>query len=645
MLALLLRKFAVTPFMPNRYTVIGDIVVLGLTILMFILLLQTYMHRSKSLRLLLNMLGLSMVTTSVNIFYNQILSYVEPNHLLLYILRLVRFSGIACMMFTYLRYLGDPFWIRETVRKTYLIRSGVLLGAAVVLDVVGTVFHFGYYIGEDETIYSGFSPFMVLFLLSIISVFYTIIKHRSRVISPIFWGMFVSNCVTLLLMAIQFMRDQGSFTQVALFFPVLGLIFLFHSNPYDVNTGAVSETYFYEELGEQLEKGHKYVLMSCNMQNFAEALKYNKDLKMEYYQFFRQNVQKGVLYQFPDGRLILSFAKSYSTQQDAVIAKMLEDFKESHSRFNIDYKIVVIETTKSITESMDYVRLIQYIEKTMVSNSIYRVQEQDIQSFYESAYILSELEDIARKKDLDDERIVVYCQPVYNIRTGAYDTAESLMRLQLDRIGMVYPDLFIPLAEENGLIHAISLIILNKTCGAVRTMMEDGYDIKRISVNFSTVDLRYESFCKDVQQIISRNQINYDQIAIEITESQSEADFQTTKEKIIQLRKLGIKFYLDDFGTGYSNFERIMEIPFDIIKFDRSLLLECSRSEASHYMVSTFARMFADLHYSILFEGIESDADQAACEQMHASYLQGYKYSKPIPIEQLSSFLKKRNAS
>ncbi len=148
-----------------------------------------------------------------------------------------------------------------------------------------------------------------------------------------------------------------------------------------------------------------------------------------------------------------------------------------------------------------------------------------------------------------------------------------------------------------------------------------------------------------MQQIISRNQIAYEKIAIEITESQSEADFKTSKEKILQLRELGIKFYLDDFGTGYSNFERIMEIPFDIIKFDRSLLMECSRSEASYYMVSTFARMFTDLHYTILFEGIENEEDETTCEKMHASYLQGYKYSKPIPIEQLSTFLRKKEAS
>ena len=210
---------------------------------------------------------------------------------------------------------------------------------------------------------------------------------------------------------------------------------------------------------------------------------------------------------------------------------------------------------------------------------------------------------------------------------------------------MVFPDQFIPIAEQTGHIHTLSLIILNKTCAAIRSMLERGYDIQRISVNFSTLDVRYDSFCSDVQQIISRNQIPFTKVAIEITESRSEADFNIMKSKVLELQKLGIKFYLDDFGTGYSNFERIMEIPFDIIKFDRSMTIECAKNETSFYMVSTFANMFSQLHYAVLFEGIENDMDELNCVRMSAKYLQGYKYSKPIPIEELANFLVARQAS
>ncbi|MBP0973985.1 MAG: EAL domain-containing protein [Oscillospiraceae bacterium] len=642
---LTLRKYAVLPFAPHLYSAIGDIIVLALTVLMIVLLMQSYTHGKRNFHLMMNMLILTAVSTAANVVNNWIMDSVDPNVLLIYALRDVSSIGLALIMFFYIRYIQTPFWVKEKYQKTYALRSYAGIAIAFVVETLGTIFRFGFYIDEDNTIHMGFSAFMLLYAMYYITIFYAIFKHRSRVIPSIFWGLLGSNCIAIAMLLIQWSRGQTSFTDVAVFFPILGLIFLFHSNPYDINTGAVSEQYFYEELDERLEKERSTVLMSCNIHNFAAALRNNAELRMEYFQFFRQNVHNGVLYQFPDGRLLLTFDRPPRGVHDPTINKMLDDFMGSYAKFNIDYRIVILETSQEIGRSADYVRLIQFIEETMPNNTTYRVEEDDIHRFYKSSYILSELEDIAHKKDLDDERIVVYCQPVYNIETGAYDTAESLMRMRLDRIGMVYPDLFIPLAEKSDLIHSISLIILNKTCGAVRTLIEEGYDIKRISVNFSTVDLRYDSFCKDVQQIISRNQIAYDKIAIEVTESQSEADFRTTKDKVIQLQALGIKFYLDDFGTGYSNFERIMEIPFDIIKFDRSLLLEYGRNEASRYMVNTFADMFTHLQYKILFEGIENDTDETACKQMNASYLQGYKYSKPIPIEQLKTFLRNKSAS
>lgn len=129
----------------------------------------------------------------------------------------------------------------------------------------------------------------------------------------------------------------------------------------------------------------------------------------------------------------------------------------------------------------------------------------------------------------------------------------------------------------------------------------------------------------------------YDKVAIEITESQNESDFDILKERITELKDSGITFYLDDFGTGYSNFERIMELPFDIIKFDRSLVIGSKNSPKAETLVDYLAHMFTDMNYSVLYEGIEDEQDEEHCANMFARYLQGYKYFKPI--EGLSEFL------
>jgi EAL domain-containing protein (putative c-di-GMP-specific phosphodiesterase class I) len=256
---------------------------------------------------------------------------------------------------------------------------------------------------------------------------------------------------------------------------------------------------------------------------------------------------------------------------------------------------------------------------------------------------LSELGDIYRSRNLRDSRVLAYCQPVYNLKTGKYDTAEALMRLKLPDIGMVFPDQFIPLAEENGYIHVLTEIMLQKTCDVIKYLMREGYEVKRISVNVSVLEMRDESFTEDFGKIIKDTEIPDEKIAIEITESHSENDFMVMKNMINDLKDNGIKFYLDDFGTGYSNMERIMELPFDIIKFDRSLTIASGEQAKSRTMISHLANMFSDVGYAILYEGVEDDAEEKRCMGMRARYLQGYKYSRPIPIEQLTEFFIKED--
>jgi EAL domain-containing protein (putative c-di-GMP-specific phosphodiesterase class I) len=104
---------------------------------------------------------------------------------------------------------------------------------------------------------------------------------------------------------------------------------------------------------------------------------------------------------------------------------------------------------------------------------------------------------------------------------------------------------------------------------------------------------------------------------------------------------MGIQFYLDDFGTGYSNMERILQLPFDIIKFDRSMVTACRTDPKSAVIVKRLAQLFDELKYTVLYEGVETDADTEGCRDMSASYLQGFKYSTPVPIEQIKDFFVK----
>ena len=621
------------------YSPVGDITVMSLSMIMSFLLLQTYVRKGKSVKKMFVLLINIVVVAFLHLIYEMMLYARIVHPIPTHLLRLAYCIGLTLVLFFYIRYLHEPLWIPIKGQRRFTVESMIALGITLIADIICSINGIGFYFNENGTSHYGFNPFEILYSLMMILSFYIIIKYRSRVIKQVFWGLIISNVIALALLIIQQIHDQLSFTTVSYFCPVISLLFTFHSNPYEIETGAISGRYLEHEIADCKEKDIPLLLMSCKMIDFSKAIKSSNELKYEFYSFFRQNIKKGILYTFQDERFILTLRIRNRDDLDKLIEKLLSDFHKSYEKFSIDYKIVITETDKLIADPADYSKLIASVEEDMPFNNVHRVTQDDIKQFYDSSYIISQLEDIALRKDLNDPRVVVFCQPVFNISTGMYDTAEALMRLQLEKTGMVFPNQFISLAEQNNAIHALSLIILNKTCSAIRDFLEDGLELRRISVNFSTFDLRYENFCDEVKHIIERNGIPYDKIAVEITESRNDADFNLMKQRVEQLQKLGIKFYLDDFGTGYSNFERIMEIPFDIIKFDRSMLIETNKSAASLYMVSTFADMFNNLHYSVLFEGVEDDTDEKKCVGMNAKYLQGFKYSRPIPIAKLREFI------
>ena len=331
----------------------------------------------------------------------------------------------------------------------------------------------------------------------------------------------------------------------------------------------------------------------------------------------------------------------YNPDYENKINRILNYLSSEYDKYGFDYKVVMGECFDEISKNNEFVSFIKSIHRNMRTNEIHMVEYEDVEQFERYEKILSEIADIYRGKNLRDPRVLAYCQPVYNIKTKKYDTAEALMRLKIPGIGLVFPDQFIPLAEENGYIHVLTEIILQKTCDEIRYLLKEGYEVNRISVNVAVSEMKEESFTQDIHKIICESGIPEDKVAIEITESQTESDFIIMKNKIEELKEKGIKFYLDDFGTGYSNMERIMELPFDIIKFDRSLVLASGSDLRSEKMVGSMASMFSGLDYSVLYEGVENEEDEKKCIDMSASYLQGYKYSKPIPIMELKRFFSK----
>ena len=530
----------------------------------------------------------------------------------------------------------------KRARLIAIIGTILFLGC-VAVDVILTFTGVGFKIvKETGEALGGSNVFMIGYVVYVLFLAILMFRIRKLVYKRVLLGFYATMMLSVIVRFAQMGLGESSLTTMTFLFPTLAMLYIMHINPYNVNTGTLDSRAMEDMIKNLYAKKQSFIIMSLALPDYVGEGKILPEFFREQTRRFSvEYFRNGILFQIGNGQIIMIAKKDPNPDYNEWMQEILNAFTEQYNIHKLPYKITYGESFESLLRDNEYLSLIDNIYSYIPENTMHRIDERDISRFRETRYITEQLEDIYKKCDLDDPRVLVYCQPVFNIETKRFDTAEALMRLSLEKTGTVSPNNFIPIAEERRYIHVLTKIILNKTCKAIRELCDQGIDFKRISVNVSIIELKDDNFCSDVNRILYNNGVSGDKIAIELTESQSEEDFLVMKEKIEILHEEGIQFYLDDFGTGYSNMERILELPFDIIKFDRSMVIASGQDKRSEHIVEKLAKMFSDFNYYVLYEGVENNDDENRCLNMAATYLQGYKYSRPVPIEQLESFFNK----
>lgn len=626
----------------NSYSPVGDLTVISICFVVIILIAFSYVKKNRSFRIFSAIVGLLIFAASADVTYYTMMKTLPPEKVgWLYAIRCVFHVFLFLIFVLFTGYICDVTRLEQKKTRIFMGISTGIFWVVIIADIV-TTFTGHLSISGNRIVRQGQNIFVVGYIAFILLMLFMVFYVRRRMYVRVMLGFYGSIALSFTVLLVQGLLKDSSYTVATFFYPVLAMFYSLHSNPYDVQLGAVDGNAFFEFVKESRERNREFVFLSLYLKPFAEEGTFFPDelqtsIRMHSAGAFRQ----GLLFQVEKGHIIMTALKDRNRDYEQRLTEILEVFQKEYERFQFEYKLVVGESIEEISRSNEYVSFIHSIWNHMEDNSIRRAGDMDVKRFHRSVYIQKALEDIYRNRNLDDPRVLTYCQPVYNIKTGSFDTAEALMRLELDG-EIFYPDEFIPIAEQNGYIHILTEIILYKTCREIRHLLDMGYAVSRISVNVSALELKEESFCDDVMLIIQNSRIPRGKIAIELTESQTDRDFLVMKRKITELKQQGIIFYLDDFGTGYSNMKRIMELPFDIIKFDRSLVLASGNNDRSRKIVIGLASIFASMNYAVLYEGIEKGTDEEMCIEMSASYLQGYKYSRPIPIRELEGYFEKK---
>ncbi|MBR1740766.1 MAG: EAL domain-containing protein, partial [Lachnospiraceae bacterium] len=516
----------------ENYSPVGDLTVLAISFVFIILIRSSFISRTKNFLLFCGMIGLLMLSSVSSVVY-----HVALNNLTFWsgwmvsALRILQHLSLFGTLFLYVYYVMEPLHLDRKSDKRFIIVASIGYLGIAVYEILGSVLGYGFYISRDGEIHEGFNifPFGYLFFMGII--IFLLLCYRNRMFRQIIYGILGTFAVSILILSVQGRHHQTSFTTVTFLFPMLALLYMIHANPYDIEIGAVNETSFDDTISYYYVHEKPLLLMSLFMHDFEGiGKKYPRKFQNAIRRFSSQYFKGATLFQISNGHMILAVDIHKNGDYEHKIVLMLQHFADEYIKFHMDYKIVILRTEEEISKENDYIKLIRYVGKNMQENEIHYVNEEDVKEYKRQKYVLKELKDIYEKSDLEDSRVKVYCQPVYNIDEEKYDTAEALMRMELPEIGMVFPDQFIPLAEQYGYIHTLSKIILHKTCRTIHNLLAAGYVVNRISVNISAVEVREPDFCQDILKIVGDADIPFECIAIELTESQNESDFMIVRE-------------------------------------------------------------------------------------------------------------------
>ena len=251
----------------------------------------------------------------------------------------------------------------------------------------------------------------------------------------------------------------------------------------------------------------------------------------------------------------------------------------------------------------------------------------------------------AISKSLAKHQFEVYYQPTYSISDLKLHGAEALIRMHNDDYGLIYPDEFISVAEENGLIDSIDDFVLLDVCDLIKTEHLENSMIDCINVNLSVVQCMKPGFVDHIKGIVEAAGVDKNLINFEITESLSASSYEILNGVVSGLKGDGFKFSMDDYGTGYSNMRALASMDFDVIKIDKSILWEAEKSELGEIILKNNIRMIHQMRRKILVEGVETEAQIELLKPLGVNYLQGFFFSKPVTRAEFLKLLREAEAA
>jgi diguanylate cyclase (GGDEF)-like protein len=337
-----------------------------------------------------------------------------------------------------------------------------------------------------------------------------------------------------------------------------------------------------------------------------------------------------------DEFLILLPVLEHEEQAATVAEKILSLFTEP---FQLDSNEVFISPSIGIslypTDGQDIDTLIQNADAAM-----YHAKEKGRNNFQFFTQALNDkiherlMVENSLRKALEQKEFLFHYQPIVNLDSGRPVGVETLIRWQSPQRGLVSPGVFIPIAEETGLIIPIGKIVLYQACRQNMDWQQKGYAPQRVAVNISPRQFREPDFVETVISVLQETGMDPHWLELEITEGIAMDQGEHTINQLNRLKELGIQISIDDFGTGFSSLNSLRHLPLNTLKIDQIFMQEIGNDSNGEAVLRSIIHLAKDLSLKIIAEGVETEEQLDFLKKECCEEMQGFLFSRPLPAEE-----------
>lgn len=283
--------------------------------------------------------------------------------------------------------------------------------------------------------------------------------------------------------------------------------------------------------------------------------------------------------------------------------------------------------------------------------AMYRAKEKGLSQycFFEQDMIDGSMERLTLehklREALENKSFHLVYQPQICTETNAVSGIEALIRWQDDELGLLNPVQFLPVAEDVGLMHSLSLWVLEEACGQNAWWQEQGSDKTRVAVNLPASFIMHPNAVNQITDILETTELDPKYLEIEITENTFISNTEHAIKVLEQLRQMGINIAVDDFGTGYSSMSYLRDLPVGTLKIDGSFVRQMGSDAVNDGIIQSIITLGKSLGLSLIAECVENKEQATQLKKMGCDMIQGYYFSKPLSAEDTEAFLLQRRKS